>query len=227
VEIIKRKILLEDLISRVPGVTYNTITASTICINVFLTQTMDDMGMFTDIDYVETSSGKTVDDYFTFNNTVTGFTDSKLTLVKSYNRETPYDINKIINSEQYLNYNNTIIDGVSKVIDLSGPTGYTIDTINDINIGTVNQSSGILYNDYNNFTTMQYIGEGWNNTNISLSGLTKDEILFGIISPPEVKSDIFIERGVTTVLEPHLKLCEIESVEHLENYGNGYYNLIK
>jgi hypothetical protein len=76
-------------------------------------------------------------------------------------------------------------------------------------------------------TTYRYIGEGFNETNISLSALTKEEYLFGIISPPEVQNDVFIDRGITTVMDRHLKLSEIRNIKELENYGNGYYKLNK
>jgi hypothetical protein len=56
--------------------------------------------------------------------------------------------------------------------------------------------------------------------------LTKEEYLFGIISPPEVQSDVFIDRGITTIFEKHLKLSEITNLDELARYGKGFYNLI-
>jgi hypothetical protein len=267
-ELIRRKILIEDLISRQPGVNYGTM-ASTIYVNLMITQNMDDMGMFTDADYtplngvmynyeidtinatfsattsVSTDIPLTVEDYFsTINPVITGYTDSKITSYQSYNRITPYNTSFIPNSGEYINYKGETIDGISKITSLIGPTGYTVDGNNDTYLGTENQNGGILYNDYNSIrivrkqdvingsvriplSTFKIKSEGWNETNISLSALTKEEIYLGIISPPEVKSDVFIERGNTSVLEPHLKLSEIESIDHLEIYGNGYYKLIK
>lgn len=265
-ELIRRKILIEDLISRQPGIMYGT-SASTIYINVMLTQNMDDMGMFTDADYiplngiahnytiddntftdttsVSTEIPLTAEDYFSIiNPSITGYTNSKLTSQQSYNRTTPYNTSFISNSGDYNNYKNDNIHGISKITNLSGPTGYTIDGNNDSYLGTLNQTTGILYNDYETtrvirkqdvisgnvripVTTFKIKSEGWNQTNTTLSALTKEEIFLGIISPPEVSSDIFIERGSTSVLEPHLKLSEIEGIDHLEMYGNGYYKLIK
>jgi hypothetical protein len=184
-----------------------------------------------------------VEDYYKQGGMVTGLTDSKLTIVKSYNRDNPYVIDFDVDKNTYVNFTGESIDGVSRVTSLSGPTGYTIDGNNDSFIGTTAQTSGILYNDYkerrkiiNNDTgdevfipktTFQYQSEGWNETNTSLSAITKEEMYLGIVSPPEIQNDVFIERGVTTVLEPHLRLSEVESLEHLQLYGNGYYNLIK
>ena len=76
-------------------------------------------------------------------------------------------------------------------------------------------------------TNFNYKGQGWNETDVSLSALTKEEYLFGIISPPEVQSDVFIDRGETTVMDKHLRMSEIKNLGQLERYGNGYYNLTK
>jgi hypothetical protein len=74
-------------------------------------------------------------------------------------------------------------------------------------------------------TTIQYMGEGWNFENTTISPQIQEEYLIGIISQPEVESDVFIDRGVVSVLDTHLRLSEIESLDHLERYGNGFYNI--
>lgn len=222
-ELIKRKILLEDLTSRKEGITYGTITGDTIYINILLTQTIDDMGMFTDTDY---TSGN-VSDYFKDGLILTGTTDSQLSFFKSYSKTSPYNTSFIPESGNYTDYKGNTINGVSKILDLSGPTGYTFNGSNDYKLGTDSQDTGILYKDYDSYTTFQFKAEGWNETNTSLSNIIKEEIFFGITTPPEIESDVFIDRGATSVLTPHLKLSEIESVEHLDFYGNGYFIIIK
>ena len=242
----KTKILIENLTSRTPGLTYGVITAGTINVSVFLTQTMDDMGMFTDVEYTPSSAATatTVDDYFTtFASNLTGLTDSKLTAVKSYSRSTPYKLGFDTNKETYIGYSGDSVDGRSRLTSTGTPLTYVVDTNYDEFIGTTAQTTGILYKDYDDTrlvvdsqtgtnklikrTTFQTNEEGWNETNTSLSAITKEEIYLGLISTPEVENDVFIERGSTSPLESHLRLSEIESVEHLDLYGNGYYNLIK
>ena len=52
-ELIKRKIVLEDSTDRnYNSSTWGTVTASTFYINVFLTQNIDDMGLFTDQSFI-------------------------------------------------------------------------------------------------------------------------------------------------------------------------------
>jgi hypothetical protein len=185
----------------------------------------------------------TVSNYYNFSNIViTGATDSRIEDVRSYAAINPFRTNFNVNTETYTNYNNVTVNGVDRIKSMSDPKIYVFDTPNDTNLGTNNQVYGLQFMDYSGvtrqilvedeitvvpLTTYRYIGEGFNETNISLSGLTKEEYLFGIISPPEVQNDVFIDRGITTVMDRHLKLSEIRNIKELENYGNGYYKLNK
>ena len=191
-------------------------------------------------------TGDSLSDYWAYASRITGFTDSKKIDVKSYSKVQPYQTGFDINKTIYTNYIGNTIDGRTRITHQSLPSlsavTYVFDANNDVNIGTTNQTSGILYTDYSGITrvvenyltgdirvpltVMQYNGEGWNETNTSLSAQTKEEYLFGITQPPEVESDVFIDRGSVTVLENHLRLSEIESLEHLERYNNGFYNIV-
>ena len=286
--IIKRKILLEDSIDRnYNSSTWGEITASTFYLNVFLTQTIDDMGLYTDMDFIELGQGvadysvlndklgvsgitfpymssptpyptnnlseienltlrlpsKTESDYYNFGNLrITGETDSKIDDVKSYDGLNRYKIGFNMESETYNNYEDIVVDGVSRVVSISEPQVYVFDTPDDSNIGKNSQIYGLLYNDYTGITrnvlingqnsiipltTFRYIGEGKNETNISLSANTKEEYLFGIITTPKVNNDIYIDRGVTSVMDMHLRMSEIKSLYQLTRYGNGFYNITK
>jgi hypothetical protein len=262
-EVIKRKILLEDSTDRTfNSPNWGSVTATTFYINVMLTQTMDDMGLFTDMDYISLSgtpniltgvTGTTqitlrlpysgVTDYYNFgNSSITGSTDSKIEEVRSYNASNPFRIAFNTSAEDYIDYNNVSVSGISRVISMGEPKVYAFDTQDDLNLGTPNQVYGLLYTDYtgttrqvtidgvtNNIpvTNYKYIGQGWNETNTTLSALTKEEYLFGIISPPIVQSDVFIDRGITSVMDMHLRLSEIKDLGQLNRYGNGFYNLTK
>lgn len=289
-EVIKKKILLEASTYRGDNKElWGTMTASTFYLNIFLTQNMDDMGLFDDMSFIEktntsippnynilidklTSNGvsfpfmygitpennvnytqseqktlripsKKLENYYNFGNLrITGATDSKIEDVRTYSSENPYIIDFDIAKNNYINYKNELILGVDRVKTLSEPKTYVFDTPNDTKLGTDSQINGLQYLDYsgvtrdvtiNNerrtipLTVVKYIGEGWNETNTSLSGLTKEEYLFGIISKPEIESDIFIDRGSISVMDYHLKLSEIKNLNQLTRYGNGFYKINK
>lgn len=272
-ETIKRTICLEDGISRKNDVTYGTLTASTFYTNIYLTQSFDNMGIYTDIEYVDepvdygvlinkltengynfpfmngvtppsviyqgfTSctrvDGASIEEWYSSGDKITINTSSRINELRSYNYNSKFVDGFDVNSETYIDYKGDTINGVNRVVEYqdSGST-YVFDANNDSNIGTENQDSGLLYQDSGSIMTnlfgtqVIYQTEGWNETNSSLSALTKEEYLMGILYPPEVFSDVFIERGATTVMEKHLRLSEINSLEQLQNYGNGYYNIVK
>ena len=288
-EVIKRKILLEEAIDRnYSGNTWGTVTATTFYLDIQLNQTMDDMGLFTDMEFSAKTKTSSVPDYsiliqklqdlgvsFPFingtvpinfssiltptdravlrlptkplshyyyygNNPLTGSTDSKIDDVRSYKKGEPYIAGFNINEEIYLNYKNISISGVNRVTNIGEPKIYVFDTTADLSIGMPTQTTGIQYKDYSASTinaillpegidlpttTFRFISEGWNETNTSLSAITKEEFLLGIISRPEVENDVFIDRGVVPVLDYHLRLSEIKNLGQLQQYGNGYYNI--
>lgn len=327
-ELIKRKILIEDLISRkspinLKGKTislgngkclivdtkeivlenavnidfkWGEIVEESFNINIFLTQTIDDLGLFLDVPYTEEMpnydalikysggvntflynnvnytyeleylnisknyqsgftfsippshdsvftdthsindkllyrlKGQTPSDYFFTGNThVTGLTDSKLTLLKTYQTNNPYQVMFNLNENPTKYFSGLISSGSSSI-------HYSLNSLlNNIN------NTGIHYVDYNtkrtihddtfniykiiNITTFSSIAEGWNDSNTSLSALTKEELDLGIVFPHEVYNDVFIDRGVNSVLETQIRLSEIKTVSQFEKYGNGYYNI--
>lgn len=283
--VIKRKILLESLMDWGDGLNYNNITATTININIFLTQTIKNMGMFTDVENEDQpieqplslggapnlnnvliekllSSGitfdfmhnnyyvtppSTVNDYYDYGDRISALTSSRLVELKKYDADDPYEEMFLVDIGSYYDYRGELIpNSVSTIFDLNTPnyTGYTFDANNDNHLGTLNQTTGIMFRDIGETsssyddeinTTLtkkmayhSYIGQGWNETNISLSANVKEEKYLGVTALPEVESEVFIERGAESILEPHLRLSEIENLNHLENYNNSsYYNVKK
>lgn len=289
-EIQKRKIYLESSTDRTEkSNTWGQMTATTFYLNVFITQDLDDMGLFDDMSFIPKTTtsispnysilkdkltennlsfpfmygitpnntqnytiteektlripSTVVDDYYNYGNLqITGATDSKLEDVRTYSTENPFQIGFNIGTNTYTNYENNTIVGVDRVKTLSEPTIYVFDTPNNSDLGTPTQINGLQYLDYTGstrnvnidgimgtipLTVVKYNGEGWNETNTSLSGLTKEEYLFGIISRPEVESDVFIDRGTISVMDYHLKLSEIKNLGQLTRYGNGFYKINK
>lgn len=192
-------------------------------------------------------SGATVDQWYQPAGFVTGFTNDKLNVVRSYDNTDPYIPYLVLNDETYINYiGDTISSGVTMVTIEGEPMTYVVDASADspndlVVIGTDGQTTGLRYDSYSGRTyniikldgtadaklrtDVRYVGEGWNITNVDLSAITKTEYLLGIAYPPEVQSDIFIDRGSTTVMEDHLRLGEIKGLDALLDYGNGYYKV--
>ena len=219
-----------------------------------LNQSINNLGMMTDMPYgsntilmgnyqpIQFINDYDLEPYIKTSGRIVAGTDSKLNRVKSYDANEPYKTNFDIRRETYVNYSGITIDGVDRVTKINeDEVSYTINARRDALLGTSGQTSGILYIDnpidstslpielsvLNTTTKVQYIGEGWNETNLSIDPQIQEEFLIGINSPPEVKSDVFIDRGVINVLDKHLRLSEIKNLDHLTRYGNGFYNISK
>ena len=286
-EIIKRKIYLDDYISRNPN-NWGELTVKSFNINLFITQDSDDMGIFTDLSFIPKNNTtpnyqilhdklismglnfnfmnggtfnvpeigyqpnvrfpfKSHSDYFVDGNIISGLTEDRLDIVKSYDRDLIYKPLFDVDKGVYLNYQGDTIDGVTRVnnnINNLNPITYSEDVdINDSGIGTENQTTGLFFRTYNDnirqvnipdfgitfipTTQMYYKAQGFNETNTVLEANLKEEYLFGITNEPEVESDVFIDRGRVTILQSHLQLGEITNLGDLVNYGNGFYNIIK
>lgn len=293
-EILRKKILLEDSVDRTAdSKTWGIMTADTFYLNVMLTQSMDNMGIFADIDFVSGSTnplsapdytilddklralnlsfpfmiGKTatinpykltnsemailripnkdVTTYYNLNSLnfkITGYTDSKIEDLRSYKASNPFQTGFDMERADYYNYVNKLVKGVSRIYSMAEPRIYVFDTPTGATLGQPSQVNGLQYIEYtgktrqvisNNIisfiplTQFSYVCEGINMTNSSLSALTKEEYLFGAIFPPEVKSEVFIERGITSVMDKHLRLSEVKNLNELARYGNGLYILNK
>ena len=247
-EIIKRKILLNKA-----NATKTNQDLERIRLKIPLYQTIENMGLKTDMPYngstihpcdgvipLEFMSQGVVSNWYKQGNKILYASDSKLSEVKSYDKDEQYKLNFDMKKEQYVNFLSTPIIGVDRVTNIDGEEiTYVLDAKRDIKIGTPSQRTGTLYVDntqdelflpdeldnIKTKTKVQYISEGWNQTNTSLDPQIQEEYLLGIISEPEVRSDVFIDRTTFSVLDKHLRLSEIESLDHLTRYGNGFYNI--
>ena len=184
-------------------------------------------------------------DYYINGNTVTGLTEDRLTLVSSYDNTQKYKPGFFINKSDNINFKNIQYQDGSRVLTNNNlvPITYIIDgdrneTINisnpkpeigihfKTNTGSTRTITGTIFPPYNiPYTEFNYKGQGFNDTNSTLSATTKEEYLFGITESPTVESDLFIDRGATTVIQSHMQLSEIKNMSDLINYGNGYYKI--
>lgn len=243
-ELVRKQILLEPFIDRNDNSpNYGKLTATTFYVNIFLTNTIEDMGMFTNVEYIKNNNtnpnqvdyllrltGKTLSDYYNIPvSIITGQTESRLQDVISYDKTNPLDLNFDTSSEKYIDIFGNVINGVNRITNSVNPITYVFDAdVKDVNIGKRTQKNGLVFNEFTgtNVSKISFMAEGKNITNTSLSAITKEEYLFGITELPSIKNDVFIDRGNISVFERHLKLSEITNINELTRYGRGLYNIV-
>jgi len=231
-----------ELIKRT--VNLNNLPEGDLFFNISIEQTIDNLGIFTNTpfyhdvlnfdklnsnDMFGRPDNTDISAWFSNNSIhVSGLTESRVEELATYDLINKYQINFDVEKNNYVNHLGDEIDGVSRITNISdGLIEYVFDAKNDPNIGTIYQNNGILYRDTNNRTSFEFKQEGNNNFNSSLEAIYKEEYLIGVTDVLETKNDIFIDRGNTTVMERMLKMSEVNSLDHLENYGNGYFNIIR
>ena len=67
----------------------------------------------------------------------------------------------------------------------------------------------------------------FDNNNYVNFPLIREEYKLGSSSHEKNESDIYINRGTARAIDNHIKLMEVRSLESLEQYGNGYFKIIK
>jgi len=267
-EVVKRKILLDEYISRkeetwgIPEWELNP-SFSAFTLNIFFEHDADDLGIYTDLPFIgedipysedytqpnERIVGKHIGDYYTENLNISGLTSERLENVKSYDFQNEYKVGFNIEEDVNTDYEGDVYTNVTKVLsnDNFSPITYVEDgdlsETPNIDISNPKPKLGIIFKTYSGvsrtvnspvfgvneilLTEYFYKGQGFNETNSTLSAMTKEEYLIGITSTPDVFSDVYIDRGAVTVFQAHLQLGEITNMSDLINYGNGYYNIDK
>jgi len=136
---------------------------------------------------------------------VTGYTYSNLVTLQQYG-PIPYPIGLLV----------TGTTGSVGVYHGSPPSGaYSAYTIN-----------GVDYWDLSGGTTLYfYNSSGLTANDIDLLPITKEEYMIGVVFEQEVRSDIYIERGKISALEPVQRLGEVDNFRDLIKYGYGYFKV--
>jgi len=156
-------------------------------------------------DSQNTISAQTSNNFTQVPFTITGFTTSRLSELKLYG---PVKYNPAVMVKKYgQNYGqiNTITPEY---------TGYTIENIQ--------------YYDYQNNTTVFMIeSSGFTENMIEQVPITKEEVLMGVVSSPEIQSGIFIDRGKNSAFEALQRLGEVDNIGDLTSYGYGFFKINK
>ena len=118
---------------------------------------------------------------------------------------------------EFRQYGTTIFSGITNsgsYTDGVTWTGYTID--------------GFYYIDRSDgYTMITGNTTGYTKEEVFNKVITRNEHFLGFIDDPQVYSDIFVERGKQGVMENNLRLGEIDNMDELEIYGNGYFKVRK
>jgi len=168
--------------------------------------------------------------------TITGTTQHRLDLVKSYDPNNPYiigvngvftisqDINGLITSVGYtidnINYTTWLTDDI-KISGVTQPPNLNDnDTVRSYipieSTRTVN-SRRTIYPTVFSYTTQPIIEDEY--------FIFKEDVKMGVVFPPKVQDEIFIERQRLSVFEKHSRLSDIQTLDDLIEYRNGFYNV--
>jgi hypothetical protein len=231
------------------NVKYGKIDKSFIYIPIHFTQTFDNIGLFTDEEFIGSDelinsepdvfirqSGVNIENYFTFEQyLVTGVTESQVEFVQLYSQINPYAVGLNVSDIPSLEFT-----GVLSISDIS--IIYVIGGELDSN-GSYKPNTGVVYETFNIprvvrnpltgtysevlLTTFKYYTMGIRDFNTSLSALIHEEKYLNVVFKPTIDNEVLIDRGTVNVCEKHLKLSEIDSVEQLGSYGQGFFNVKK
>ena len=222
---------------------------NTIDVDLFLTQNVDDMGLFTDKEYTPSDNpliskpqgfnsfeygrlpGAPQYFYYYDNVTVTGGTDDGyLNQVRSYRVDSngnPIYVPYLNTSDDTINiFNGVLTEDSEKTIYKIGAspsdiinTGVEFTTYKNQFVKTKDEYGKNLSYFKTNF---KINNGGWSINNVSLSAITKKEEYLGVVFPPEVDSVVFINRGVADIFERHSILSELKTTNDIDTNRGGY-----
>ena len=156
-------------------------------------------------DYDNTINGQISENFTTIPFLITGFTSSKINELKQYG---PNKFQESLIVKKY---------GEDYGVITEMNSLYTAYTVNNID-----------YYDYSDGTTFFVIqSSGLTDNMITELPITKEEVLMGVVSSPEIQSGIFIERGKNSAFESLQRLGEVDNIGDLTSYGYGYFKINK
>ena len=101
-------------------------------------------------------------------------------------------------------------------------TGVLFTTYKDIFVKTNDEFGKSLTYNKTEFTASN---GGWNQYNTSLSANLKKEEYLGVVFKPEVKSVVFINRGIADIFERHAILSEIKTTNDIDTNRGGFIRI--
>lgn len=156
-------------------------------------------------DSENTVSQQTSDNFTNVPFLVTGFTTSKLEELKLYG---PVKYNPAVVVKKY----GQDYGQINEITPLY--TAYTIDNVQ-------------YYDNKDGTTFFMVESSGLTENMIEALPITKEEVLLGVVSSPEIQSGIFIERGKNSAFEALQRLGEVDNIGDLTSYGYGFFKINK
>ncbi len=150
---------------------------------------------------------------------VSGVTRNRLNEIKTYDKNNPFQVgvNGVTNIL-------TDTDGNPERIEYTiNGVGY-VTIITDPTIPLETTKTNKEYYDIDRNMTTTYTVDVAPIETVD-NNILKEEVLMGVVFPPKIEEEIFIERERLSVFEPHSRLGEIKTLDQLEEYRNGYYNI--
>ena len=148
---------------------------------------------------------------------ITGFTSHKLDLVSTYDKNNPFQIG--VNGVTNVEYDPTNLTAITKVYYTIGNVDYITDYRKNVSISNSRQPYGSQFPTIFKTTMSGYDFDDY----FSI----KEEANMGLVFPPKVSNELFIERMSVAVFERHSRLSEIKTLDGLIEYRNGYCNIIE
>jgi hypothetical protein len=139
---------------------------------------------------------------------ITGVTSHKLDLVSTYDQNNVFQVG---------------VNGVTAIV--AGNPMIIKYTIDGINYETKYQPTKSGF-DVSNFTHPTTFNTNLSGFDFAKYFFIKEEAKMGLVFPPKVNNELFIERMSLAVFERHSRLSDIKTLEMLINYRNGYYKII-
>jgi hypothetical protein len=101
--------------------------------------------------------------------------------------------------------------------------GQVLSVGNEFTEYTINN---IDYYDYPNGRTLYIVkSSGLTSNDLIDIPIIKDPKLMGVVNPPEIQSEIFIERGKNSAFEGLQRLGEVDNLGDLTRYGFGFFKI--
>lgn len=239
------EVSLEDYVGINPK--YGELDVLSINIPIILKESYKNNGIFTSFDYtefdeiIESQINEQVRDrnlseasyYDDASPILSGTTDDKLDLVRNYSGQyypigyncdnTPsraYTAILDINNE-YIEYvTKAEVDGAGLYVEGTGIKYKTYFEIIEVIDQATNESRSIQR------TEFSFKVKGKQEYDFGLKAIVKEEKYSNISEAPFVQSEVFVDRGSSSIMEKHLRLREIRSLSQMERYNFSFYNVI-